>query len=95
MTIFYSPFDCRKTDPFIGLFADPFVGGTELEGGVVSNAIVVINFLVQRLETDYVLRGLWLPEILPTQLDLIKETAAALLRCLPLAKAKPQVCRSV
>jgi hypothetical protein len=39
----------RQLDPFICQFADAFVSGTELEGGMTANAIAVLVKIIDRL----------------------------------------------
>lgn len=83
----------RRIDPFIGLFADPFVGGTELDGGLVPNAIFFVCKMLeamQREDSDFKPR--WMADFSQSDFSLLTEVHAALMRAMPLARAQPQVC---
>lgn len=69
------------------------MGGTELEGGIIPNAVVVISYLLRRIAADDAFGACWLPEWPAARLDLLREAEAALLRCMPLAKAHPEASR--
>jgi hypothetical protein len=82
----------RRLDPFLGLFADHFIGGTELEGGLLSNAIIVLRHLLEKIVGDAAFCQQWLPQFTQAHLDSIRGLFPALQIGLALARAQPEVC---
>lgn len=86
----------RRIDPFIGLFADPFVGGTELDGGLVPNAIFFVCKMLEAMQReDGDFKPRWMADFSVSDFSLLTEVHAALMRAMPLARAQPQVCKAV
>eukprot|EP00048_Salpingoeca_helianthica_P023358 m.23852 g.23852 ORF g.23852 m.23852 type:complete len:4219 (+) comp8583_c1_seq1:2019-14675(+) len=79
-----------RLDPFLGLFADHFVGGTELEGGVIRNAIIVLRHLLEKIVGDAEFCQRWLPDFTPANLEAIRALFPALQMGLMLSRAEPE-----
>ncbi|KAF0716064.1 hypothetical protein As57867_003035, partial [Aphanomyces stellatus] len=43
-----------KVDACIGLMGDPYIGGTELEGGHISNGLLMVSHFLAQVDDDRV-----------------------------------------
>ena len=81
----------RRIDPFIGLFADQFVGGTELDGGLITNSLIFVNYLLKRMLSNEDFKAQWLQGLPEANLTAIADVQKTLQETVPLSRTEPQV----
>ena len=59
---------------WVGLFADPFVDGTQLEGGKIADSLLVLSYMFRRLLSDRLVLQRRLPFLEPEKLQAVKDT---------------------
>ena len=77
-----------KNSAWVGLFCDPFVDGTQLEGGKVGTAVLVLSYTLRRLLSDEDALRANLPFLPVEQLRAVKATLDA---CLEVLSATEEV----
>eukprot|EP01043_Picozoa_sp_COSAG02_P034912 COSAG02_NODE_2468_length_8763_cov_3.000923_1_plen_1006_part_00 len=77
-----------RNKAWVGLFADPFVEGTQLEGGKLKESVLVLSYVLRRLCSDRQLLRRRLPFVDADRLLAVK---AALDQCLEMLSATEEV----
>ena len=76
--------------PFVALFADPFIEGTELESGHVAYSVMALSYSIERLSAEGESRATRLPLFDDRAFEQLLKVKDALDQCLQIAAAQAE-----